>query len=164
MVDARISHYRIEQELGRGGMGVVYRAQDERLQRPVALKLLSDALAGKSDSRNRILAEARAASALNHPGITTIYEVGEDGDQIFIVMELISGKTLRAVILEGPCEIRTLARLGAQVAETLAVAHAHGIVHGDVKPENVVVQADGRVRIRDFGIAGRVAGGTLPLT
>jgi serine/threonine protein kinase/tetratricopeptide (TPR) repeat protein len=164
MVGARISHYRIEQELGRGGMGVVYRAQDERLQRPVALKLLSDTLACKSDSRNRILAEGRAASALNHPGITTIYEVGEDGDQIFIVMELISGQTLRAVILEGPCEMRTLTRLGAQVAETLAVAHAHGIVHGDVKPENVVVQADGRVKLLDFGIARQVAAETLTLT
>src|SRR5580700_8674299 len=141
----RLGSYEILTPLGAGGMGEVYRAQDTRLRRTVAIKILPDEIASHAERRARILAEARAASALNHPGITTIYEVGEDGDQIFIVMELISGKTLRAVILEGPCEIRTLTRLGAQVAETLAVAHAQGIVHGDVKPENVVVQPDGRV-------------------
>ncbi len=164
MIGRNISHYRIEEELGRGGMGVVYRARDERLQRSVALKLLPEQIAGQAERRARILAEARAAAALNHPGITTIYEVGEDGDQLFIAMELVAGKTLRAMLSEGALEPRALARLGAQVAEALAAAHAQGVVHGDVKPENIIVQADGRVKLLDFGIARQVAAETLTLT
>lgn len=157
MIGTTISHYRIEAELGRGGMGVVYRAHDERLRRRVALKLLPDEVVSHAERRARILAEARAAAALNHPGITTIYEVGEDGEHIFIVMELVTGETLRARIAVGPTEPRALARLGAQVAEALAAAHAQGIVHGDIKPENIIVQPDGRVKLLDFGIARQLA-------
>lgn len=164
MIGRSISHYRIEAELGRGGMGVVYRAQDEVLRRPVALKLLPEEIAGRADRRARVLAEARAASALNHPGITTIYEVGEEGEQVFIVMELVSGRTLREMIVVGPAEPRALVRLGAQVAEALAAAHAQGVVHGDVKPENVILLPEGRVKLLDFGIARQVAAETLTLT
>jgi eukaryotic-like serine/threonine-protein kinase len=164
VIGTTISHYRIDTQLGKGGMGVVYRAHDQRLRRDVALKLLPAALAGHDDRRARLLAEARAASALNHPGITTIYEVGEDGEHVFIVMELVVGETLRAVISEGPMETRALARLGAQIAEALAAAHAHGVVHGDVKPENIIVQPDGRVKLLDFGIARQAAHETLAIT
>src|SRR5512135_2956335 len=164
MVGQRVSHYRIEQELGRGGMGVVYRAQDERLRRPVALKVLAGELVSQAERRARILAEARAASALNHPGIMTIYEVGEDGELLFIVMELVSGKSLRSVISEGPGDPRTVSRLGAQIADILAAAHTAHVVHGDVKPENIVVQADGRVKLLDFGIARQMAVDTMTAT
>src|SRR5712692_149599 len=139
MIGRTISHYRIEAELGRGGMGVVYRAHDEKLRRQVALKLLSSELASHAERRARLLAEARAAAALNHPGITTIYEVGEEGEQIFIVMELVAGKTLRSLIAAGRLEPRPLARLGIQIAGALDVAHACGVVHGDIKPENILV-------------------------
>lgn len=164
MIGTTISHYRIEAQLGKGGMGVVYRAYDERLQRRVAIKLLSAEIAGHAERRARILAEARAASALNHPGITTIYEVGEDGERLFIVMELVSGDTLRAVLSKCPVEPKILARLGAQVADALATAHGHGVVHGDVKPENIIVQEDGRVKLLDFGIARQMAAETLTRT
>ncbi len=134
-------------------MGIVYRAFDERLRRRVALKLLPEDVAGQGERRAQVLREARAASALNHPGITTIYEVGEQGEQLFIVMELVSGKTLRAVAGERPLETRALIRLGADAAEALGAAHAQGIIHGDFKPENIVVRPDGRVKLLDFGIA-----------
>ncbi len=153
MIGRTISHYRVEEQLGRGGMGIVYRAFDERLRRPVALKLLREDIAGQGERRAQVLREARAASALNHPGITTIYEVGEQGEQLFIVMELVSGKTLRAVAGERPLETRALIRLGADAAEALGAAHAQGIIHGDFKPENIVVRPDGRVKLLDFGIA-----------
>ena len=145
-------------------MGVVYRARDQRLERDVALKLLAADISRREESRARLLAEARAASALNHPSITTVYEVGEEGEHLFIVMELVAGQTLRSMIGAGPVEARALIRLGAQVAEALAAAHAHGVVHGDVKPENIIVQPDGRVKLLDFGIARRFAAETLAIT
>lgn len=164
MIGQTISHYRIEGELGRGGMGIVYRARDEQLQRTVALKLLPKEFASHTDRRARILAEARAAAALNHPGITTIYEVGEQGEHVFIAMELVAGRSLRELIRRGEIDLREQARLGAHLAEALAAAHAQGVVHGDVKPENVIVQSEGRVKLLDFGIARRVAEQTLTTT
>src|ERR1700746_2950483 len=114
------SHYLITSELGRGGMGVVYRARDQLLNRDVALKLMLDNVVNQRDRRTRVLAEARAASALNHPGITTIYDMVESGEHLFIVMELVEGQTLRARLSSaGPMEARELARLGAQIAEAL---------------------------------------------
>jgi len=142
----------------------VYRAHDQRLQRKVALKLLQERGAGRTERWARILAEARAASALNHPGITTIYEVGEEGEHLFIAMELVTGRTLRLELAGGPMETRALLRVGAQVAEALAAAHAQGIVHGDIKPENVIMQSDGRVKLLDFGIARQLAAETLTVT
>ena len=106
MIGQTISHYRIEGELGRGGMGIVYRARDEQLQRTVALKLLPKEFASHTDRRARILAEARAAAALNHPGITTIYEVGEQGEHVFIAMELVAGRSLRELIRRGEIDLR----------------------------------------------------------
>ena len=159
MIGKTLSHYKIESELGRGGMGVVYRAHDELLKREVALKLLREDAVGQAERRARILNEARAASALNHPGITTIFEVGESGGQLFIVMELVQGETLRQRISSaGPLEPRAVARLGAQIAEALHAAHSHGVIHGDIKPENIVVQTGGgSPKLFDFGIARRLA-------
>jgi TolB-like protein/tRNA A-37 threonylcarbamoyl transferase component Bud32 len=165
MIGKRLSHYRIESELGRGGMGVVYRAHDELLKRDVAVKLLRADAVGQADQRARILSEARAASALNHPGITTVYDVGEADGQLFIVMELVEGETLRRRLLSaGALQARDVARLGAQIAEALHAAHSHGVVHGDIKPENIVVQADGGPKLFDFGIARRAAEETATAT
>lgn len=163
MIGRTISHYRIESELGRGGMGVVYRAHDERLRRDVALKILPDEISSHAERRGRILSEARAASALNHPGITTIYEVGEEGEQLFIVMELVTGQTLRAILANGPLEPKSLARLGAEAAEALHAAHSHGVIHGDIKPENIILLPDGRLKLLDFGIARQTADETRTL-
>ena len=157
MIGQTISHYRILEKLGGGGMGVVYRAHDERLQREVALKLLTVHIASHSQRWARILSEARSASALNHPGITTIYEVGEEGEHLFIVMELVPGRSLREMLRAGAIETRALVRLAAQMSEALAAAHAHGVIHGDIKPENIMVLADGRVKLLDFGLARQMA-------
>jgi len=156
VIGRTIAHYRIKAELGRGGMGVVYRAHDERLLRSVAIKILSDASNGSAETRSRMLAEARAASSLHHPGITTIYEVGEDGDRIFLVMELVEGRTLRSVVSDGPLEPKRIVELGTQLAEALQAAHSRGVFHGDIKPENIVVQPDGRAKLLDFGVARRL--------
>lgn len=158
MLGRTISHYRINAELGRGGMGVVYCAHDEILRRDVALKVLTEQVTGASDSRARILAEARAASALNHPAIVTVYEVGEAEGRLFIVMELLTGRTLRTCLtIQGTFEPRVLARLGAQAAAALHEAHSRGIIHGDIKPENMVVLGDDRLKLLDFGVARQVA-------
>ena len=165
MIGQKLSHYLITTELGRGGMGVVYRAHDQLLKRDVALKLVRGDMVSQSDRRARILAEARAASALNHPGITTIYDVVEAGEHLFIVMELVEGRTLRERLSSsGPSEPRELARLGAQIAEALDAAHSHGVIHGDIKPENIVVQSAGAPKIFDFGIARQTADETRTLT
>jgi eukaryotic-like serine/threonine-protein kinase len=165
MVGRSISHYRIDAELGRGGMGVVYRAHDEILRRDVALKILTEPLTGAGDIRARVLAEARAASALNHPAIVTVYEVGETEGSLFIVMELLAGKTLRLCLSqEGPFEPRNLARLGSYAASALHEAHARGVLHGDIKPENMVLMPDGRLKLLDFGVARQVFANSATLT
>src|SRR5215468_11477334 len=164
MPGTQIAHYVVETELGRGGMGVVYRAKDLQLGRTVALKLLSEEYAGRPDQRRMILAEARAAAALNHPAVTTIYEVGEHEGGLFIAMELVAGRTMRALLQEGAFEPRRLIRFATQIAEALEAVHAHGVRHGDVKPENIVVQADDRIKLLDFGIASRIAEAELATT
>jgi eukaryotic-like serine/threonine-protein kinase len=165
MIGHTLSHYLITSEIGRGGMGVVYRARDQLLNRDVALKLMLDNVVNQRDRRTRVLAEARAASALNHPGITTIYDVVESGEHLFIVMELVEGQTLRARLSSaGPMEARELARLGAQIAEALDAAHSHGVVHGDIKPENIVLQPAAVPKLFDFGIARQMAAETVTLT
>ena len=157
MLDSKIAHYVVETELGRGGMGVVYRARDLQLGRTVALKLLSEEYAKHGEQRQMILAEARIAASLNHPNVTTIFEVGEHEGQLYIAMELVTGKTMRALLQEGAFEPRRLIRFATQIAEALDAVHSHGVRHGDVKPENIIVQADDRIKLLDFGIASRVA-------
>jgi len=152
-----LGHYRIDAVLGRGGMGEVYRAHDTRLDRAVAVKVLPDGAAGRPSSVDRFLREARAASALNHPNIVTVHEVGETGSGgVFIVQELVEGETLRARIGQ-PLALASLADIGRQTAQALATAHAAGIVHRDVKPENVMVRRDGYVKVLDFGLARMVS-------
>ncbi len=165
MIGQTLSHYLITSELGRGGMGVVYRAHDQLLNRDVALKLMREDVVNQMDRRARILAEARAASALNHPGITTIFDVVESGENLFIVMELVEGQTLRnRLSSSGPVEALELSRLGVQIAHALDAAHSHGVIHGDIKPENIVVQAAGAPKLFDFGIARQIATDTATFT
>ena len=148
-----ISHYRIEEEIGRGGMGVVYRAVDTRLGRAVAIKMLPPETTADADRLRRFVQEARAASALNHPNIVTIFDIDEDAATTFIVMELVEGATLDRVLARRPLPVETALDYGAQIGAALEAAHAHGIVHRDVKPGNVMVTPDGRIKVLDFGLA-----------
>jgi serine/threonine protein kinase len=150
---ARLGPYELLGLLGAGGMGEVYRARDTRLQRDVAVKILPARLASDPARMKRFEREARSASALNHPNIVTIYEVGQSDSTSFIVMELVDGKTLRELLHAGPLSIRKLLSIAGQLADGLARAHASGIVHRDLKPENVMVTSDGLVKILDFGLA-----------
>ena len=149
----RIAHFRIVGRLGQGGMGIVYRAEDERLRRTVALKVLPDAFAGDEDRRRRLLREARSAAALTHANIATVYEVDEDGGRVFIAMELVEGETLRDRIARGRIPVGEVVRIARGIARGLARAHAKGIVHRDLKPDNVVIDLDGEPKILDFGLA-----------
>ena len=148
-----ISHYRVEREIGRGGMGIVYRAIDTRLGRAVALKMLDAAVAGDEERNRRFVQEARAASALNHPNIVTVYEIGEDAGTTFIAMELVEGTPLDQVLAHGPIAVPTALDYAGQIAAALETAHGHGIIHRDIKPANVVITADGRAKVLDFGLA-----------
>ncbi|MGQ0736447.1 MAG: serine/threonine-protein kinase [Acidobacteriota bacterium] len=145
--------YQVLSLLGRGGMGVVYLAQDTRLGRRVAVKLLPAELTADPDRVRRFEQEARAASSLNHPNIVTIHDIGESEAGRYIAMELVDGRTLRALLAGGRPALEAVVRLGEQIARALAVAHAAGIVHRDVKPENVMVRDDGLVKVLDFGLA-----------
>ncbi|HTO88643.1 MAG TPA: protein kinase [Thermoanaerobaculia bacterium] len=149
----RLGPFEILAPLGAGGMGEVYRARDSRLGREVAVKVLSQEFASDADRRKRFEQEARSASALNHPSIVTIHEIGSADSTFFIAMELVEGRTLREVLGDGPLPIRRLLDLAVQMAEGLAKAHGAGIVHRDLKPENVMVTRDGNAKILDFGLA-----------
>src|SRR6185503_8790312 len=149
----RLGGFEVLGPLGAGGMGEVYRARDTRLGREVALKVLPEALSTDRDRLARFEQEARAASALNHPNIVTIHEIGREGETTFVAMELVDGKTLRELSVPGPLPVKKVLNVAAQVSEGLAKAHAAGIVHRDLKPENVMVSADGFVKILDFGLA-----------
>ncbi len=153
----RLGPYEVEHLLGAGGMGEVYRGVDTRLGRAVALKVISQRLVGDEGSRRRFETEARAASALNHPAIVTIYDIGEGDGLSWIAMELVEGRTLREAIADGPLSIREAWSIARQLAEGLAAAHAKGIVHRDLKPENVMLTHEGGVKILDFGVARQVA-------
>jgi tetratricopeptide (TPR) repeat protein len=153
VIGRKLSHFRILAKIGEGGMGIVYRAEDENLRRPVALKLLPQALVANAERRLRFLREARTAAAVSHPNIAAIYEIGEQDGFVFIVMELIEGETLRSRLVGRPLPIDAVLRLGAEVADGLAAAHAAHVVHRDLKPENVIIGRDGRARILDFGLA-----------
>jgi len=150
---SRLGPYEILAPLGAGGMGEVYRAKDPRLGREVALKVLPEELALDRDRLSRFEQEARSASALNHPNIVTIHDIGQIEAMPYIAMELVDGKTLRELTASGPLPIRRILNIAPQVAEGLAKAHAAGIVHRDLKPENVMISRDGFVKILDFGLA-----------
>src|SRR3981081_3758617 len=150
---ASLSHYRIVSKLGAGGMGEVYLAQDSKLDRKVALKILPADLAANQDRMRRFTQEAKAAAALNHPNIATIHEIGESDGVNFIAMEFIDGATLREKIHQEQTDLRKLLRHLQHVAEGLAKAHAAGIVHRDLKPDNIMITRDNYAKILDFGLA-----------
>src|SRR5206468_3783237 len=153
-VGTRLGPYEIVAPLGAGGMGEVYRAKDAKLGREIAIKVLPASVAEDKGRRQRFEQEARSASALNHPNILTIYDIGEADGALYIAMELVEGKTLRELVASGePVPTRKLLDIAVQTAEGLSKAHTAGIVHRDLKPENLMVSRDGYVKILDFGLA-----------
>jgi serine/threonine protein kinase len=154
-----LGHYRILDRIGAGGLGEVFRARDTRLGRTVAIKVLIAEVAGDPDRRARFLQDARAASALSHPNIAALYEIGEDQDQLFLVFEYVPGETLKSVIAGRPLNPRRALDLAVQIADALADAHAEGIVHRDLKPDNIIVTPKGNAKILDVGLATWTAGG-----
>ncbi len=147
-------HYRIVEKIGAGGMGEVYSAQDTRLDRKVAIKFLHEEFSKDADKLTRFVQEAKAASALNHPNILTVYEIGEVDGKNYISTELIDGKTLREHLShKEPLQLNQILKIGVQVSEALSAAHQAGIIHRDIKPENIMLRKDGYAKVLDFGLA-----------
>src|SRR5438128_7091933 len=152
--DSLLLHYRIISKIGSGGMGEVYLAEDTKLDRKVAIKFLHDEYSKDVDKLGRFIREAKAASALNHPHILTVYEIGEADDTNYIATEYIEGSTLRDILQKKePLQLSQVLKIGVQVSEALAAAHAAGIVHRDIKPENIMIRKDGYAKVLDFGLA-----------
>lgn len=159
MVGKSIGHYTIEEKIGEGGMGEVYRATDSLLKRDVALKFLPESMAQDEIARRRFLREARSAAALDHPYICQIHEIGEIDGVDFIVMEFVSGRTLRETLSQGRLPVPECLRLAAEIAEALDNAQEKGIVHRDLKPSNIMLTSGGHVKLMDFGLAKRASSG-----
>src|SRR5580692_585202 len=153
MVGRTVLHYQFLERLGSGGMGDIYKAMDTRLNRFVAIKVLTTAAAGDPERRRRFIQEAQAASALNHPNIITIHDIVSEGNTEFMVMEYVTGKTLVDLIPKGGLRVAQVLKYSVQMADALQVAHSAGIVHRDLKPANVMVTDSGLVKILDFGLA-----------
>ncbi len=163
MIGKTISHYKVTGKLGEGGMGVVYKAEDTKLQRPVALKFLPSNLLGDEEAKARFLREARAAAALQHPNICTIHEIDEADGHTFIVMAYLEGEELRKHIEKGPLSLDRLLDIAIQVARGLQEAHSKGVVHRDIKPANIMDTTTGQAVLMDFGLA-QIASAALKLT
>src|SRR5271156_3292439 len=153
MVGKKILHYQLIEKIGAGGMGEIYKAQDSRLNRLVAVKILSPGLSTDPDRKRRFFQEAQAASALNHPNIITLYDIASEGDMQCIVMEYISGKTLRDLTPAGGLTAAQSLQYATQIASALTAAHTAGIIHRDLKPSNIMVTTSGLIKVLDFGLA-----------